>query len=98
MIILDEPLASIDSRGQNELYDLLKEFNRTATILIVTHDTMALPDHAGSVACVNRKLFYHNAPEITKDMLQMAYSCPVELIAHGLPHRVLHEHTEESDA
>ena len=94
MLLLDEPLASIDSRGQNYFYDFLKELNRTVTILMVTHDTMALSIHAKSVACVNQHLFYHNTPEITKDMIQMAYECPVELIAHGLPHRVLHEHGE----
>jgi hypothetical protein len=25
----------------------------------------------------------------------MAYACPVDLVAHGIPHRVLPEHKEE---
>ena len=54
-----------------------------------------------SVACVNRRLHYHNRAEITGEMLETMYpckddeTCPVELVAHGLPHRVLHTHGDE---
>ncbi len=95
ILFLDEPMASIDAKGKTEFYDFLRELNRTVTIVFVTHDAMVLTSHAKSVACVNQQLFYHNAPEVTKDMLEMAYHCPVELIAHGLPHRVLPEHSED---
>jgi zinc transport system ATP-binding protein len=27
-------------------------------------------------------------------MIDMAYHCPVDLVAHGIPHRVLPTHTE----
>jgi zinc transport system ATP-binding protein len=94
VLFLDEPISSVDTRGQTEFYDFLKELNHRMTIVIVSHDAMILSSHAKSVACVNRQLFYHDAPEVTKDMLEMAYHCPVELIAHGLPHRVLPEHPE----
>ena len=39
--------------------------------------------------------------ELTGEMVEMMYhctaedTCPVELIAHGLPHRVLHEHNDK---
>lgn len=93
ILFLDEPMSSVDTKGQTSFYDFLLELNRTVTIVVVSHDPMILSSHARSVACVNRQLFYHNAPEITKDMLEMAYQCPVELIGHGLPHRVFPEHT-----
>lgn len=95
ILFLDEPISSVDTRGQTEFYDFLNELNERVTIVIVSHDAMVLSSHAKSVACINRQLFYHDAPEVTKDMLEMAYHCPVELIAHGIPHRVLPEHSED---
>jgi zinc transport system ATP-binding protein len=92
ILFLDEPMSSVDTKGQTDFYDFLLELNRTVTIVVVSHDAMILSSHAKSVACVNRQLFFHDAPEITKDMLEMAYHCPVELIGHGLPHRVFPEH------
>ena len=93
VMLLDEPTASVDLQTQAALYDILKELNRTITIVMVSHDLTALTSHATSVACVNRSLFHHDRAELTGDMVQAAYgSCPVELVAHGIPHRVLHRH------
>jgi len=47
-----------------------------------------------SVACVNRTLYYHDSGEITREMVDKAYRCPVDLVAHGLPHRVLGLHAD----
>ena len=95
ILFLDEPLSSIDTKGQTEFYDFLQVLNKTATIVVITHDAMVLTSHAKSVACVNQQLFFHDAPELTREMLETAYCCPVELIAHGVPHRVLLDHSED---
>jgi zinc transport system ATP-binding protein len=91
ILILDEPISSIDTHGQSDFYDLLKALNESVTIVMVSHDMMALHQHVESVACVNRDLHYHGAAEITGEMLDM-YECPVEIVAHGIPHRVLKNH------
>ena len=91
ILFLDEPTASVDAVHQGSLFDLLKELNKTVTIIIVNHDLMVISSYVKSVACVNRRLHYHGGSEITEDMIQM-YQCPVELIAHGIPHRVLRSH------
>jgi hypothetical protein len=44
-----------------------------------------------TVGCLNRHLFYHNGSQLTPEMLELAYQCPVDLIAHGVPHRVFAE-------
>jgi zinc transport system ATP-binding protein len=93
-LFLDEAMASIDAPMRGEFYDLLKELNRSVTIVAVSHDLMILSSHVKSVACVNRDLHYHDAGEITQEMLDMAYHCPVDLVAHGIPHRVLSRHEE----
>ncbi|NNK85290.1 MAG: metal ABC transporter ATP-binding protein [Desulfobacterales bacterium] len=93
ILILDEPTASVDTKGHTEIYSILKDLNEKVTILVVSHDILALSSYIKSVACVNRRVHFHGAAEVTTDMLEMAYQCPVELIAHGLPHRVLSEHS-----
>lgn len=92
ILFLDEPTANIDSQGRTDLYALLKELNKTKTIFVVSHDTMVLSSYVTSVACVNKNVHYHDDAEITEEMLDMGYHCPVELIAHGIPHRILKTH------
>jgi len=98
LLLLDEPTASIDTKGQAEFFNLLKELNKDITILVVSHDLLVVSRYVKSVACINRGLHYHNQAEITGDMLETMYPCtmeevcPVELVAHGLPHRVLKDH------
>ena len=101
LLLLDEPTASIDSRGQTEFFQLLKRLNRDVTIVVVSHDLLVISTYVKSVACVNRRLHYHRQAEITGDMLETMYPCtveevcPVELVTHGhLPHRVLQHHEE----
>jgi zinc transport system ATP-binding protein len=98
LLLLDEPTASIDTKGQADFYTLIKELNKYITIVVVSHDLLVISRYIKSVACVNRKLHYHDQAEITGEMLEAMYPCkaedvcPVELIAHGLPHRVLKDH------
>jgi len=102
LLLLDEPTASIDTKGQADFYRFLKELNLDITVLVVSHDLLVVSRYVKSVACVNKKLHYHDQAEITGDMLETMYACtveevcPVELVAHGLPHRVLMEHGKRS--
>jgi zinc transport system ATP-binding protein len=93
ILLLDEPIASLDNTGRGDLYALLKDINKTKTIIVVSHDMMVLSSYVSAVACVNKYLHYHDNAEITEEMMEMGYpSCPVELIAHGIPHRILKTH------
>jgi zinc transport system ATP-binding protein len=98
LLLLDEPTASIDTRGQAGFFEMLKDLNQAVTIVVVSHDLLVISRYVKSVACVNRCLHYHHQAEITGEMMQSMYPCtggevcPVELLAHGLPHRVLKEH------
>lgn len=95
ILFLDEPTASVDPDFQVDLYQFLKELNRDVTIVVITHDIGVVSSYMKSIACVNRHLIFHEGGRITKEMVDMAYQCPVDLIAHGLPHRVLHTHDHE---
>ena len=72
---------------------MLKELNRDKTIVLVSHDIGAVSKYVKKIACLNKTLVFHNSKEVTKDMLEATYLCPVDLIAHGVPHRVFHEHS-----
>ena len=95
ILLLDEPTAGVDSEFGVALYDLLKELNKRVTIVVITHDIGIISSYIKSVACINRTLVFHEGGEITTEMLDMAYQCPVDLIAHGIPHRVLPKHMEK---
>jgi len=95
ILFLDEPTASVDPEFETDLYAFLRELNRKVTIVTITHDVGVISRHVKSVACVNKTLIFHEQGQITPEMIDTAYHCPVDLIAHGIPHRVLPTHKEE---
>lgn len=99
ILILDEPTSSLDTHWASSVYDLLNQLNQEEdkTIIVVSHDVGILSSYVKSVACVNRWVYYHDTAEISEGMLDNVYQCPVELVAHGMPHRVLREHKGEKD-
>jgi len=92
LLLLDEPGNGLDSNASSKVYELLEELNQEMTIVMATHDTMAISTCVRDIACINHRLHYHGEPELSSDLVMQLYGCPVELIAHGVPHRVLHQH------
>jgi zinc transport system ATP-binding protein len=92
ILLLDEPTSSVDPRVSTSIYELLRELNERVTILLVSHDMGAVSSYVKSVGCLNRHLFYHGGDHLTPEMVELAYQCPVDLVAHGVPHRVFAQH------
>ncbi|HEX2486687.1 MAG TPA: metal ABC transporter ATP-binding protein [Myxococcota bacterium] len=92
LLLLDEPTASLDERIGTSVWELLAELSRSLTVVVISHDIGAISRHVRSVACLNRRLHAHPSRELTPEMLEATYGCPVDLIAHGHPHRVLQDH------
>lgn len=92
ILLLDEPLASVDPEVREHIYELLNRLNETITILMVSHDLSAISSHVKTIGCLNRQLIYHGEKQVTPEMLEEGYQCPVDLIAHGVPHRVFAHH------
>ncbi|MCK9478247.1 MAG: ABC transporter ATP-binding protein [Firmicutes bacterium] len=92
VLLLDEPTASVDTSSRRQISALLDEISNTMTIIFVTHDLLAVSSHVKSLACLNTTLVYHGEPQLTEQVVDSLYDCPVDLIAHGVPHRVLGEH------
>lgn len=94
MLLMDEPTAGVDAAQQTEFYELLCRLNRKMgiAIVLVSHDLTAVSKYVNKIACLNQRLYYHGSKELTTEDIEKAYGCPVEMIAHGTPHRVLREH------
>ena len=92
VLLLDEPAAGIDACAQAEFYELLGRLKQRMAIVMVSHDITAVSVHVSKIACLNQRLFYHDSKELMAEDLEAAYQCPVDVIAHGIPHRVLREH------
>ena len=94
LLLLDEPTAGVDSAQQTEFYELLCHLNQDLgiAIVLVSHDITAISKYVNKIACLNQRLYYHGSKELSNEDIEKAYGCPVEMIAHGTPHRVLRKH------
>ena len=82
IMLLDEPTASIDVKGQREIYELLKELNKFICIVVVSHDISVLLNYAKNVAHINKNLVYHSLENIQKNLdTQTEHLCEVELLS-----------------
>jgi zinc transport system ATP-binding protein len=95
MLLLDEPTASVDIKMQTGIYELLQQIKQNLTIVLVTHDIGVIASYVDKIACLSVEMFYHDSKEINEKDLERMYACPVELIAHGVPHRVIREHRHD---
>lgn len=94
LLLLDEPTSSVDTRIGRSVHELLEELSHDMTIVLVSHDIGVISRHVGTIACLNVEMHYHRSKELTPEMIEAAYGCPVDLVAHGHPHRVLENHPE----
>ena len=95
LLLLDEPTASLDERIGRSVWELFEELSREMAVVVVSHDIGAISRHVRGVACLNRSLHAHPEKELTTEVLEAAYGCPVDLLAHGHPHRVLSDHGQD---
>lgn len=92
ILLFDEPTASVDSESREIFQSIIHELNQSIPVVLVTHDFTAIAQDVKHIACINQELYLHEAGKITEETLQKVYGCPVDLIAHGVPHRVLGYH------
>ena len=92
LLLLDEPVASIDPKWQQEFYNLLNDLNKELAIVLVTHDVSVISSYIDKIACINRKIHYHGTTKDGIHKISEMYHCPVDLVAHAVPHRSLQGH------
>ena len=91
-LLMDEPNTGLDSFMQDELYRILSELKKKMAIIVISHDVGAVSVHMDKIACMNRRLFFHDSKEMSRGDFISSYGCAVDLVAHGVPHRVYSTH------
>jgi len=95
ILILDEPTSNIDPQGEYEIFKLLKEFNKTMTVIVVSHDLSMLMDFATKAIFINKTAIIHEKLNITKEQvskslnLKNSHICEVELLNYLSKHKNL---------
>lgn len=86
LLLLDEPAAGIDVKGQEQFYDLIGRLNRErqTTILLVSHDLSTVGKHVHEVMCMkDGQVHFQGQPqEITPEILQRIFGTQRGLFVH----------------
>ncbi|MCR4328677.1 MAG: metal ABC transporter ATP-binding protein [Patescibacteria group bacterium] len=94
ILLFDEPTASIDKPGEEQIYELLHrlqdEYRLTA--IVISHDLSFVYRHATKVLCLNKVNVCFGTPKEALDihMLETLYGGPHKYFHH------LHDHTHHS--
>lgn len=87
LLLLDEPFAGVDKRSEATITALLRELAAEGrTILVSTHDLVAVPALCDEVALINRRIIAQGAPAqvLVPDLLADAFGGFVPHQAIGL--------------
>lgn len=87
LLLLDEPFAGVDKRSEATITALLRELAAEGrTILVSTHDLVAVPALCDEVALINRRIIAQGPPEETlvPELLSEAFGGFVPSEALGL--------------
>lgn len=83
ILILDEPTSNIDLITEENIFGVLKEYNSTMTILLVSHDIAFISSYVNRVACINKTLICHDVGSINGKTIEELYGIDVNMIHHS---------------
>jgi zinc transport system ATP-binding protein len=86
MLLLDEPVSSLDATWQESFYEMLRDLNSKLAIVLVTHDVSVVSMYIDKIACVNGRLYYYGSTRDGVEKISGMYECPVKLLVHGVSH------------
>ncbi|CDQ39143.1 MULTISPECIES: metal ABC transporter ATP-binding protein [Virgibacillus] len=87
-LILDEPTVGVDHENVHRFYELLYQLNheQNITMLMVSHDTGTMTEHATDIACLNKQLHFHGKPDeyhaLTANDLSRIHGHNVNIVTH----------------
>ncbi|MDR3581678.1 MAG: metal ABC transporter ATP-binding protein [Candidatus Pacebacteria bacterium] len=92
VLILDEPTASIDKSGEEQVYELIHRLQDRfgMTVILVSHDLSFVYRYATRVLCINREEISYGTPEeaLTPEALEKLYG------PHKYFHHFVHSHED----
>ena len=72
MLVLDEPMAGLDTTLQRMFMDTLASLNRSKTILIVDHNVSLLKEYVHGFLCMNRCVSHGIMTHTSEDIPKIA--------------------------
>ena len=97
LLMLDEPEAGVDMETADRFMKLLAKLRDelNLAIILVSHDVGLITRHADAVACINRKLHFHDQPrELDMDSLRRTFGSECEFLVHNPSVRAVEEHRD----
>jgi zinc transport system ATP-binding protein len=86
LVLLDEPTVGVDPDAQDQFYALLRYLNRElrTTLVLVSHDVSVIAREVTQLACLNRTLVFHGAPDeaVRSGALEQLYRPDSLVVAH----------------
>lgn len=82
LLLLDEPAANLDTKVEQDFFELLKELNRNLTIVLVSHDLGFVSGFVRTVICVHRRVDVHPTSELDGRMVSEIYGGDVRMVHH----------------
>jgi zinc transport system ATP-binding protein len=87
LLIFDEPTTALDPKTRDSFYQLTQELNRRegTTIILITHDTGVLGNHASSLLYLDKKIIFAGSFEdfcTSPDMAGLFGSASQHIICH----------------
>lgn len=82
LLVLDEPTNNVDPANAERFYELLADLNKTASILMASHDLGVVSKLVDSVICVNRTVQVHPTSEFDGALVRELYHSDVRLVRH----------------
>jgi zinc transport system ATP-binding protein len=83
LLLLDEPMANVDSLVEARLFDELRQLAQRMTLVLVSHDLGFVTSLVERVICVNRKAVSHPASHLTAEVIRDMYGGDVSVVRHG---------------
>lgn len=77
LLLLDEPTANVDSKVEDEIYEILQNLQGKITILMVTHNLSAAIELVDRVICVQRSISVLQPDQVCLHFTQGLYHTPV---------------------
>ena len=63
LLVLDEPTAALDPETRSRFYAMISDINRSrgVTVLLVTHDSGAIGEHASKMLYLDKKILFYGS-------------------------------------
>jgi zinc transport system ATP-binding protein len=74
LLLLDEPVASVDPEHTSQMYELFRELTADVTVMMVSHNLSVVTGHATHVLCVNRTAGLHAIGEVASATFNEAFA------------------------